>query len=444
MRWARSGMDPGRRLKSGRECVRRLDVYYNSHGFDCVAGTLIRRSGWVITNLGSPWAPVAINERGQVVGDFGRGFMGYTTPPDWRAVLWQDGRITFLAPPGFGHAQAINDAGQIIGWNTTPAGVQQNFIWRDGVRTDLGALHPIGLNESGHVAGNSQASSGAYNPGDVSHLHASLWNDGTLTTLNIPTDATSTVADDTPEVINARGQVLMNGGDGTTRGWKVWENGVLTDIGGPGVTHAVAINESGQILLRGSNSKGSSRGFLWERGVLRNIGTLGGRETNPRAINDRGQIVGQSQTKNGSYHAFLWENGKMRDLGTLGGQVSGAVAINNRRSVGRRLRRSSPRQPARVPVAERPTTRPLAHHGQPLRRPQSTTAARSSAPLAEPSAETTSFTGKPPSCGLWRVARSAAARRHKPPGHDRVSWCPSAAVFLGGNSSVTPAMDFSP
>ncbi len=319
-------------LKSGRECVSRLDTDYQRLGFDCIAGVLIRRSGWVITELGSPWVPVAINERGQVVGDFGRGFMGYTTPPDWRAVLWQNGQITFLAPPGYGHAQAINDAGQIIGWNTTRAGVRQNFTWRDGVRTDLGALHPIGLNESGQVAGNSQASSGAYNPGDASHLDASLWNDGTLTTLNIPTDATSTVADDTSEVINARGQVLMNGGDGTTRGWKVWENGVLTDIDGPGVTHAVAINESGQILLRGANRKGT-QGFLWERGILRNIGTLGGRETNPRAINDRGQIVGQSQTKNGSYHAFLWANGKMRDLGTLGGQVSGAVAINNRGQV---------------------------------------------------------------------------------------------------------------
>ena len=276
-------------LKSGRECVRRLDSHYHRHGFDCVVGTLIRRSGWVITSLGSPWLPVAINERGQVIGNYGTGFTGYRTPPDERAVTWVNGRLTFLAPPGWGEARAINDVGQIIGRNTTRDG-SQYFIWQDGVLTDL-ALFPIGLNDSGQVVGNT------LDLGPTNGQAGRLWKDGVLTTLNRPTGAASSqVADDTPAVINARGQVLMNGGYDAGGGWiAVWENGVLTNIEAPGVTNPVAINEAGQILLRGSDRKGSSRGFLWERGVLRNIGTLGGRETYPRAINDRGQIVGRAR-----------------------------------------------------------------------------------------------------------------------------------------------------
>ena len=42
-------------------------------------------------------------------------------------------------------------------------------------------------------------------------------------------------------------------------------------------------------------------------------------------INDRGQVVGQS-----GGHAFLWDDGVMIDLGTLGGESSVAYVINNR------------------------------------------------------------------------------------------------------------------
>jgi probable HAF family extracellular repeat protein len=39
---------------------------------------------------------------------------------------------------------------------------------------------------------------------------------------------------------------------------------------------------------------------------MTDLGTLGGKESHAIAINNHGQIVGYSTTKNGSKHAVLW------------------------------------------------------------------------------------------------------------------------------------------
>jgi probable HAF family extracellular repeat protein len=41
-------------------------------------------------------------------------------------------------------------------------------------------------------------------------------------------------------------------------------------------------------------------------------------------------IVGRARLANGAEHAFLYRNGAMRDLGTLGGRNSAALDINER------------------------------------------------------------------------------------------------------------------
>jgi probable HAF family extracellular repeat protein len=73
---------------------------------------------------------------------------------------------------------------------------------------------------------------------------------------------------------------------------------------------------------------------LFERGAVHDLGTLGGNSSSASGINDRGQIVGFSTTASGDFHAFLYENGVMTDLGTLpGSNFSVANGINNRGDV---------------------------------------------------------------------------------------------------------------
>lgn len=63
---------------------------------------------------------------------------------------------------------------------------------------------------------------------------------------------------------------------------------------------------------------------------LTHIGNLGGdARTWASSINNQGQVAGSSSTDDGARHAFLYSNGQMRDLGTLGGRNSVAAAINN-------------------------------------------------------------------------------------------------------------------
>src|SRR5262249_28092674 len=143
----------------------------------------------------------------------------------------------------------INDSAQIVGGH---------FLWHNGVRTDLGTLggsysEAFAINDGGQVVGMSYTSTGA--------LRAFLL---------------------TPE---------DSDGNGTPDRW-----------------------------FRDTNGDGAND-------LMRNLGTLGG--TNPaslaRDVNNLGQVVGQSSSNTSNGGAFLWENGVMRDLGIAGS----AQAIND-------------------------------------------------------------------------------------------------------------------
>lgn len=127
----------------------------------------------------------------------------------------------------------------------------------------------------------------------------------------------------------------------------------VTDLGtlGGSFSRANAINNLGQIVGGSYNAKpdpttpgtNEVRAFLWNRGVLTDLGTFGGADadqfggnvTGATGINDEGQVVGGATynavsdpacgDENGAItcnHAFLWAKGTMTFLGTLKGMTS--------------------------------------------------------------------------------------------------------------------------
>jgi len=70
--------------------------------------------------------------------------------------------------------------------------------------------------------------------------------------------------------------------------------------------------------------------------TITDLGTLGGWQASAHAINDHGQIVGEADTGDGYRRAFLWENGVMTDLGlspSIPSPYSAAWGINNFRQI---------------------------------------------------------------------------------------------------------------
>jgi probable HAF family extracellular repeat protein len=73
--------------------------------------------------------------------------------------------------------------------------------------------------------------------------------------------------------------------------------------------------------------------FLYRRGRLTDLGTLGFQESFAQGINRAGQVVGYAVTGAGEVQtgprAFLYDSSGMRELPTLGGRTSGAYGIND-------------------------------------------------------------------------------------------------------------------
>jgi probable HAF family extracellular repeat protein len=311
-----------------------------------VQGASNRSTGqthWVARPLGKVLA-VGINNRGEIAG--------YEPEEGWpwgrRALLWKNGRwrdlgtlggeVTFLPAPPLENgnplptAAVINDRGQVVGISEPPRShVWHGVLWQNGRMRDLGTLQPIEINERGQVVGDRET--GRKDSEGTPLSHAFLWQNGNLRdlgTLGRKVKGSITVAD-----INDDGQVVGSSGEvvGSIRyvqGWHafLWEKGKMRDLGtlGGDESNAVAVNNRGQIVGSAESIDKDWHAFLWQDGQMRDLGRWW-----PIAINDRGQIVGSMRTGSGRVHAVLWQDGSLRDLGVLAGdRHSGPIGINER------------------------------------------------------------------------------------------------------------------
>ena len=272
----------------------------------------------------------------------------------------------------------LNSRGMVVGGSATsiPTTGTSNFLvcgglsgtvpfvfhafgWHNGVVADLGALPgtdncsaPGGINANGEIVGYSE--NGEIDPlTGINQTRAVSWIDGKITDLGSFGGNQNGASG-----INSHGQVvgfslntipdqysiidfLLVGvpNNGTQTRAFLWQDGVMRDLGTLGGPDAIAylVNERGQIAGQSytNDTPNPVTGlptfdpFLWENGKMIDLGTLGGTYGFPLALNNRGQVVGTSNLAGDTTaHAFLWNRRILTDLGTLGGDFSNANAIN--------------------------------------------------------------------------------------------------------------------
>jgi probable HAF family extracellular repeat protein len=229
--------------------------------------------------------------------------------------------------------------------------ISHAFAWHRGILTDLGALPGnnssaiFELNARGFGAGMSE--NGTIDPVTGWPAdNAVLWQDGHIINLGTLPGGYESQAN----FINDRGQVAGFASNGILDPYSMgfwgtqarvflWQDGVMHDLGTLGGPDSFGglLNERGQVTGQSyiNNTPNSATGiptmdpFLWQDGHMQDLGTLGGTVGLANWINNRGEVVGQSDLAGDqTVHPFLWDGRALRDLGTLGGDYGGAVWIN--------------------------------------------------------------------------------------------------------------------
>jgi probable HAF family extracellular repeat protein len=259
-----------------------------------------------LTDLGiageSSSAATAINNSGQVVGYNSTG-----------AFLYDSGSMTYIPPLGTAPPTPydINDSGQVIGDSKMPDdSTTQAFIYDNGITSEIPTTPSstvAAINNSGQIVGR-----------DYYTGHAFYYDPTTgLQTYKDPTNIYTAFT-----AINDQGVAVGNSYTIHDDSAFIYRDGAAEEItisGSIGDNHVSAINNHNQILGRTRfGYDGVWSYILSEDGSIERVDvTLGGNIAHATSLNNTGQVVGYSNTSSapgGDYHAFLYEGGQMIDL----------------------------------------------------------------------------------------------------------------------------------
>jgi len=225
------------------------------------------------------------------------------------------------------HAQAINDAGDIVGTYWDAAYVAHGFLRSGGKFTSIdfpGAKQTwsFGINSNGDI-------SGYY--GDGTKSHGYVQRQGKFTSLDCPGDGVTVLYG-----INSAGDMA---GYFTPAGKPsqglLWSGGTCTlseylpESARRTMTMYFGINDAGTLVGHWANNAGVNTGLVNSKGALSRVDRGSGGYTLNWGINNAGDIVGTFNNANGSNHGFLLRNGRFTTIDYPGAVATVAWGINN-------------------------------------------------------------------------------------------------------------------
>lgn len=199
---------------------------------------------------------------------------------------------------------AINDRGQVTGTLYLNSGGESAFFYSAGQVIALPAIrnnysNGYAINNHGQIVG------GASGPGFPWGFEAFFWSSGAILPISPPNGTIAYGINNTDVIV---------GGPPAF----VYQGGVMTDLGLGTDSVAYGINNAGAIV--GNNSQGSYsnetlRAFIWKKGKLTILPTLGGTNNGADAINNKGHVMGTSQTPGDiTSHTFFYAHGQLTDI----------------------------------------------------------------------------------------------------------------------------------
>jgi probable HAF family extracellular repeat protein len=211
----------------------------------------------------------------------------------------------------FSFAYAINGAGQVVGSSGTATGEEHATLWTNGTIKDLGTLggtisEAWAINASGQIVGRSTTAHKSW--------RAFIWENGGMRRLpGVETTYARALGISNTGVVVGDFRILDVG----THAYRI-KDGALKDLGTFGGKASLARAITGGMIVGTSQpSRGRPRAFLWQGGVMTDLGSLGGAgaASSALAVNALGQVVGSSSMPDLTGHVTLWDHGSIRDLG---------------------------------------------------------------------------------------------------------------------------------